>query len=148
MKIILAADHAGFALKEFLKKNLSESGYIVDDLSAEKLIDGDDYPDIMVKVGFAISENPEQKAIIIGGSGQGEAIVVNRFPGVRADVYYGGSLEIVKLSREHNDANILSLGARFMKDEEALEAVKLWLSTPFSEDERHIRRIEKIDQIA
>lgn len=80
---------------------------------------------------------------MFGGSGQGEAMVANREPGARAVVYYGGSLDIVTLGREHNNANILSLGARFVTREEAEEAVRLFLLIQFSDDERHVRRIAK-----
>lgn len=146
MKIIfLAADHAGFELKEEIKKFLFEENYKVEDRGAFELNPDDDYPDFIAPVAKAVSENPENaRGIILGGSGQGEAICANRFKNVRAAVFYGGPEEIIKLSREHNDANILSLGARFLKKEEALKAVKIWLQAPFSGDERHIRRIKKL----
>lgn len=145
--IHLATDHAGFAHKEKVKAFLLEKGYTVVDHGAEVLIEGDDYPDFIRKAARAVSENPDQKAIIFGGSGQGEAIVANRFSHVRTAVCYGGETakEIVTLSREHNDANVLSIGARFVDENELLELVELWLSTSFSNDERHIRRIAKID---
>jgi ribose 5-phosphate isomerase B len=88
------------------------------------------------------------KGIIFGGSGQGEAITANRFPGVRAAVYYGGSEEIIKLSREHNDANVLSIGARFVTNEEMFRVVDIWLETNFSKGERHVRRIKEIDTLS
>ncbi len=153
MKVYFATDHAGFELKEILLdyvRSLSialESGvqYDVEDVGAYKLDPQDDYPDFMHKVAEAVGKDNSSRAIILGGSGQGEAIVANRHSGVRAVVYNAPNLEIIKLSREHNDANVLSLGARFLTVEEAKKAVKLWLMTSFSNDERHIRRIEKID---
>ncbi len=148
MKIYLASDHAGFTLKESVHKVLKELEYEVVDLGAEKENPGDDYPEIIARAAIEVSKNPDQdKAIIFGGSGQGEAMVANKFPGVRAIVFYGGALDIITLSREHNDANILSLGARFVTEDEAKEVVGLWLSTAFSGDERHVRRIVQIKEI-
>ncbi|PIP87271.1 ribose-5-phosphate isomerase [Candidatus Campbellbacteria bacterium CG22_combo_CG10-13_8_21_14_all_36_13] len=146
MKIFIASDHAGFKLKESLIPLLLELDYEVVDKGAFSYDEMDDYPDFIRPVAEAVSQHPMHTlGIIIGGSGQGEAILANRFKNVRATVYYGGSEEVIKLSREHNDANILSLGSRFLTDDEAKRAVKLWLDTDFSEDERHIRRIQKID---
>lgn len=148
MKIYLASDHAGFTLKESVHKVLKELEYEVVDLGAEKENPGDDYPEIIARAAIEVSKNPDQdKAIIFGWSGQGEAMVANKFPGVRAIVFYGGALDIITLSREHNDANILSLGARFVTEDEAKEVVGLWLSTAFSGDERHVRRIVQIKEI-
>ena len=146
MKIHIGSDHAGYELKDVLIEHLVSRGIEVVDEGAFEYDEKDDYPDFVKKVAEEVASNPDTtKGIILGGSGQGEAIVANRFAGVRAAVYYGGPEEIVKLSREHNDANILSLGARFLTDEEAIRAVDLWLSTNFSGDERHVRRINKID---
>lgn len=145
MKVYLATDHAGFELKEKVKEYLVENGYQVEDMGAYQLDPSDDYPDFISKSAEAVSKDPDNsRGIIFGGSGQGEAIVANKFKNIRAIVFYGGNLEIIKLSREHNDANILSLGARFLQDEGALEAVRLWLKTQFPKGERHVRRIEKI----
>lgn len=146
MKIYLASDHAGFELKEALKKYLAGLGYEVEDKGAFSLNPEDDYPDFIRPVAEAVVADPDNRGIVLGGSGQGEAMVANRYTGVRAAVYYGGQREILKLSRAHNNANVLSLAARFISEQEAKEAVKLWLETPFSGNERHIRRIEKIDQ--
>ncbi len=147
MTIYFATDHAGFELKEALIPYVSDVlGYEVIDCGATTLDPEDDYPEFIKKASEVVSKNPhEVRAIILGGSGQGEAITANRFQYVRAVAYYGGPLEIIKLSREHNDANVLSLGARFMTIEEAKEAVSLWLATPFSGDSRHVRRITHID---
>lgn len=144
-KLFIATDHAGRTLKDFLVKELDARGYEIVDLTPKKVDPEDDYPEIMAQVAIQIAETEGQRGIILGGSGQGEAVAANRFPGVRAAVYYGGNEEIVKLSREHNDSNILSLGARFLSEKEALSAVVLWLTTPFSGEERHERRIAKLD---
>lgn len=147
-KIFLGSDHAGFELKEHIKKYLIKSGFNVEDKGAFEFDAQDDYPDFIVPVAKKVAENPENnKGIIFGASGQGEAIAANKIKGVRAALYYGSNLEIVKLSRTHNNANILSLGARFLTKEQAIEAVKLWLNTDFSNEERHIRRIKKIGNI-
>ncbi|MEK7612082.1 MAG: RpiB/LacA/LacB family sugar-phosphate isomerase [Patescibacteria group bacterium] len=147
MKIYLATDHAGFELKEKIKKILDDERYEVHDCGALSHEEGDDYPDFIKKAAEAVSRDPENaKAIIFGGTGQGEAIVANRFPHVRAIVFYGGLETILQLSREHNDANVLSLGARFLTPDGAERAIKLWLETPFSREDRHRRRIEKIEK--
>lgn len=144
--IHLATDHAGFEMKEFLKEALIELDYNVIDHGAYEYDEKDDYPDFISLAAFEISQNANDKAIIFGGSGQGEAMVANRFPNVRATVYYHFDPEIIKLSREHNDANIISIGARFLSNEEVLESVLFWLEIDFSEEERHDRRISKIEQ--
>ena len=148
-KIVLASDHAGFKHKESIKKYLIEKGYKVEDVGAFEYVEGDDYPEYMAKAAVKIATEPDEfaKAIIFGGSGQGEAMTANRFPGARAAVWYGGNADILKLSREHNDANILSIGARFVSEDEAKNAVSLWLETPFGGEEKHARRIEEMDSI-
>ncbi len=147
MKIFLGADHAGFELKEILKKYLRDDlGYEVSDEGAFVLTPDDDYPDFVRIVAKRVAGDPTgSRGIILGGSGQGEAIVANREKGVRAVVYYSNNLDIIKLSREHNDANVLSLGARFLTNDEAKKAVKLWLETKVDLEPRHARRIKKID---
>ena len=154
-KIHVGSDHAGFELKESLKHFLESEGYEVVDYGAVEFDPDDDYPDFILPVAIAVSSDPNARGIVIGGSGQGEAIVANRVPGVRAVVFNGqyepdDGREVpneIVIARQHNDANVLSLGARFLNYDEAREAVELWLETAFSEDERHIRRIEKIDKL-
>jgi len=148
VKVFFATDHAGYALKNELVRFVREELLlVVEDLGAHQLDKEDDYPDYIARAAKAVSEDPmNSRAIILGGSGQGEAIVANRYPGVRAVVYYGGSHDILTLSREHNDANVLSIGARFLSTDEARKAVKIWFSAAFSEDERHARRIRKIER--
>jgi ribose 5-phosphate isomerase B len=142
-RVVLAADHAGFALKQAVKQFLEEKGVPVEDVGASQLIEGDDYPPYMIAAAKRVGADRAGQtcAIVFGGSGNGEAMVCNRFAGVRAAVWYGGNSEIVKLSRTHNDANVLSIGARFVEREAVLRAVALWLETPFSGAERHQRRI-------
>ncbi|MEK7150591.1 MAG: RpiB/LacA/LacB family sugar-phosphate isomerase [Patescibacteria group bacterium] len=144
-RVYLAADHAGFGLKEEIKKLLSTHGFEVTDVGAIHLDKADDYPVYMRAAAEAVARDVGSFGIIFGGSGEGEAMVANRVKGVRAAEYYGGALDIIKLSREHNDANILSIGARFVSREGAERAVLLWLETKFSGDERHVRRIKEID---
>ncbi len=157
--ILIAADHAGFELKQELIPFLRDMGYEVKDFGAHEFNADDDYPDSMIPLAREISESGGVKqGIIIGGSGQGEAIVANRFRHVRAVVFNGQyrpehvepgqhiPLE-VKTAREHNDANVLSLGARFISVADAKEAVKTFLTIPFSENENHVRRLRKIDEI-
>jgi len=144
--IAIGSDHAGFELKNKLVGFLDGLGHEVTDKGAHELNEQDDYPDFIMPVAESVSTGEAEKGIILGGSGQGEAMAANRINGVRACVYYGGPKEILVLSREHNDANILSLGARFISEEEAKEALKLWLETAFSDAERHKRRIEKLDK--
>lgn len=144
MKIYIGSDHAGYELKEKLKEFLGWLGYTVEDKGAFHYDPEDDYPDYISPVAAAVAQDGGF-GIVIGGSGQGEAIDANKVEGVRAAEFYGGPIDIVKLAREHNDVNILSLGARFVGEAEAKEAVQLFLETPFSGDERHIRRINKLE---
>ena len=145
MNIHIATDHAGFALKETLLAYVrDELGHTVHDHGAYAYDEHDDYPPFMAAVAQEVAKDASARGIILGGSGQGEAMVANRTRGVRAAVYYGGPFDIVRLSREHNDANMLSIGAWFVKEKEALKAIKLWLETVFSGETRHQRRIDKI----
>lgn len=147
MTIYLGADHRGFKLKEKIKNWLSEWGYKYQDLGAFELNNLDDYPDFIFLVAEKVSQDPKNnKGIILGASGQGEAIAANKLKGVRAVVYYGGPEKIITLAREHNDSNILSLGASFLSEKTAKKAVKLWLETKFSGHLRHRRRINKIKE--
>ncbi len=133
-------------MKNALIKYVKEFSYEVEDCGAYEFNPEDDYPEFIKKAAQAVSGATDgSMAIVLGSSGQGEAMVANRFPNVRVAEYYGGNLEIIKLSREHNDANVLSLGARFLSMNEVKEAVKLWLETKFSGEERHKRRIEQIE---
>ena len=145
MKIHLATDHAGLELKEKVKLYLSDLNYEVIDHGAYEYDALDDYPDFIFPCANAVSNDPESKGIILGGSGQGEAMAANRVKGVRAAVFYNGPDEIIKLSRQHNNANILSLSTRFMSEEEMYKIIEVWLSTDF-ESGRHQRRIEKLDE--
>ena len=148
MKILFATDHAGFELKQKLVPFVQSLGYEVEDMGDLKLDPQDDYPKFVIPLALRISEKPDSYiGIILGGSGQGEAMVANRFPGVRATVYYVHNLEIIRVSKEDNDANILSLGARFLTEDQAKEAIQIWLHTSFSDEERHERRIQMMDNI-
>jgi ribose 5-phosphate isomerase B len=153
-KVYIGTDHAGFELKQELVPFIKKLGFEVFDMGAFKFEDGDDYPDFISPVAKAVALNPENNiGIILGGSGQGEAMVANRYPNVRATVFYGNpgifsKYQIVKLGKLHNDSNILSLGARFLKPNVAKKAVEIWLGTDFSNEARHVRRIKKIERIS
>lgn len=143
--IYLASDHAGFELKKEITRFLEQAKIDFIDLGPSEYNEPDDYPDFIIPAALKVAESPEEnRGIIMGGSGQGEAIAANKVRGVRAALYYGGPKEIITLSKNHNNANMLSLGARFMNKNEAVEAVKLWLATDFSGEARHERRIKKM----
>ena len=149
MKIYIGTDHAGFELKEELKIFLENLGCEVEDKGAFEFNESDDYPDFIFPVVKSVAEDIvndlDSRGIVIGGSGQGEAIVANKVKGIRAAVVYDEYS--AEMSREHNDANIISLGNRTLSIGKAKDLVKLWLETPFSNEERHKRRIEKIKAI-
>jgi ribose 5-phosphate isomerase B len=164
MKIYLATDHAGFELKEKIKAFLLAKNFTVQDCGALSFDKNDDYPDFIAKAARQVSENPENSmGIIFGGSGQAEMMVANKFKNVRCALFYttvvpvgatdvtgrksDNPYEMIRLTREHNNANMLSLGARLLTEEEAKKAVELFLTTVFPKDERHIRRIDKIKEI-
>ena len=143
MNILVSNDHAGVELKNAVKKFLEEKGYVVENLgdnSGESV----DYPDIIHPLAKEISENKDKKGIIMCGTGNGVSMVANKYEGVRAGLCW--SKEIAELIRKHNDANVLSLPARFISTKEALEIVQVFLETDFEDGGRHERRVEKIDK--
>ena len=145
MIIHLAAAQAGLHLKNSIKTYLLNKGFEVKDHGAHEYDPQDDYPDFIFPCAKAVAKDIDSRGIIFGGSGQGEAMAANRIKGIRAAVYYNGPQEIIKLSREHNNANILSLGARFMTEEDIHNVINIWLKEPFGGD-RHQRRIDKLDK--
>jgi ribose 5-phosphate isomerase B len=161
MKIALSTDHAGFEEVHKLQEFLTSQGHDCVNFGPSSLDMADDYPEFIFPAAQAVANNEFEAGIIWGGSGQGEAMVANRVKGVRCAVYYGPAtakrainaegqaakddLEILRLSREHNNANMLSLAARFLSQEDIEKAVSIWLETPFIGVERHVRRIQKID---
>lgn len=161
--VYFGSDHTGFELKKILKEFVVSLGYEAVDLGNVIYDKDDDYPDYIFPVAQKVAEDPDNnRGIIFGGSGQGEAMAANRVKGVRTALFYGPVIakqgvdvtgrvssdpyEIVRLSRLHNYSNILSLGVRFLSNEEAKQAVKIWLETEFINEERHLRRINKIDE--
>lgn len=141
MKIGIGADHAGYQYKEQIKRFLTERGEEVQDFGTDSE-EAVDYPPIMRQVAVAVAQGDCDRGIILGGSGNGEAIVANRVRGVRCALCW--SAETAKLAREHNDANMISMGQRLISLETALEIVRIWLETPFAGG-RHARRIQQID---
>lgn len=164
MKVYLATDHTGYTLKEKVKQILIEKNFVVEDCGAYAYDADDDYPDFIAKAAIAVGKDPvNSRGIIFGGSGQGEAIVANKIKNVRCALFYTPAIpvhainiegiqstdpfEMIKLTREHNNANMLSIGVRFVKDEDVFNIITMWLQTPDATAERHLRRIEKIKQI-
>lgn len=161
MKIALSTDHAGFASLQTLKEYLESIGHECVNYGPAEFDPTDDYPDYIRPAAVAVADGQCDVGIIFGGSGEGEAIAANRVPGVRCGVYYGpatpiGAIdaegseahdeyEILRLNRQHNNANMLSLAGRFLTQQEVHSAVQVWLDTPFSGEERHVRRIAKLD---
>ena len=142
-KIALAADHAGFEEKEKIKRTLDEIGVEYVDMGTDSC-DSVDYPDYAKKVADAVSKGEFEQGLLVCGSGTGMAIAANKVKGVRAAVAWNP--DIARLAREHNDANVLSLPARFMSDEDAGKVIKAWFDASF-EGGRHERRVEKITQL-
>ncbi len=165
MKIFIGADHAGFELKEKLKVHIEELGFELEDKGAHALDKDDDYPDFIIPTAQAVANANSLNVvgIIIGGSGQGEAMAANRIRGIRATVFYGPRLpvravdvtgrqstdpyEVVNLSRAHNAANMLAIGVRFVTDEEAKTAVEQWLKSNAEVKERYMRRINLVEEM-
>jgi ribose 5-phosphate isomerase B len=161
MKIAVTTDHGGYEALQQLKPYLESLGHEVVDFGPKSLDMDDDYPDLIFPAARAVAAGECDRGIIMGVSGNGEAIAANRVKGVRCALFYGpvtaksqagadpasgDPYEIVKLSREHNDANMLSLSGRFLTLDEMKQAVKIWLETPFSGAERHARRVRKLDE--
>lgn len=142
MRVAIGADHAGFTLKEHLKQTLQQLGHTVEDhgTNSDQPVD---YPPICISVGKAVVDGRAERGIVLGGSGQGEQIAANKVAGVRAALC--NDLYTARLSREHNDANVLSMGGRIVAFGLADEIVQLWLTTPFAGG-RHQRRIDQISQ--
>jgi ribose 5-phosphate isomerase B len=162
MNIALATDHAGFEQLKELQEFLEVLGHRCHNYGPTSYKVDDDYPDFISKAAQAVADGTCDKGIILGGSGQGEAMAANRIKGVRCALFYGPAVprkvvdaagrtshnpyEIIKLSREHNDSNMLSLAARFVSLPDMKHVIHMWLETPFSDDERHLRRIRKLDK--
>ena len=176
MHIYFAGDHAGFELKKELMECVEGIGHEVEDMGPLALNPGDDFPDFVVPLARKVAESTppqssplkrgggrevekgapfgekgapfsEVRGIVVAGSGQGEIIAMNRIRGARAALFCPCNLELIKASRAHNDSNIFALGARFCTVEEAKKGITVWLETPFSGEERHVRRLQKIEEL-
>ncbi len=144
--IYIGADHRGFKLKETLKAYLVNSGYTVHDLGNEHYDENDDYPDFAIKVAEKVNEDPSNnKGVLLCGSGIGVDIVANKFKNVRSSLAF--SPDQVYMAKNHDDTNVLSLPAAYLEDEEAKKIVSVWLQTPFSNEEGHKRRLDKIKKL-
>jgi|SRR3954466_13776588 ribose 5-phosphate isomerase B len=140
MRVHIGSDHAGYDLKNYLVENLTDDGYDVVDHGPAAYDAEDDYPVYCIPAAEGAVADPGSLGIVVGGSGNGEQIAANKVKGTRAALAYNE--DTARLAREHNDANVISIGARMHSETEALDLVRLFLSTPFSNDPRHLRRIE------
>ncbi len=144
--IFISSDHAGFELKNQLVEYLKSKGQEVEDCGPTTYDKNDDYPDFILPCAQKVASRADLYfGIVIGASGQGEAIAANKVKGIRAAVFYGYNFDLIKFARLHNNANVLSLGAKFVSVDDAKKAIDLWLSTAF-EGDRHLKRIEKISK--
>ena len=143
MRVHIATDHAAFELKEYLVRRLRADGVDVVDHGAATLDPDDDYPPFILACAEAVVAEPGSLGIVLGGSGNGEQIAANKVSGVRAAL--GASVDLARLAREHNDANVVALGGRMQPLEEGYAIVRAFLDTPFSQGERHVRRIAMIN---
>ena len=166
MKVLIGTDHAGFELKELLKSFIIELGHEVVDKGAFEFYKDDNYPEFIIPTAQAVADANDKNTvgIVIGGSGQGEAMAANRVRGIRATTFYGprppsravdvtgrqsaDEYEMINLSRSHNAANVLALGTRFISDEEAKTAVKLWLGSDAKTSDRYMKRIDQVEDMA
>jgi ribose 5-phosphate isomerase B len=163
MKIYFGADHGGYELKAVLKDYVQTLGHEAIDCGNTVFDNDDNYPDYILPAAEAVSKDLASRGVVIGGSGQGEAMAANRVPGIRATVYYGSvkaigavdatgrhsddPYEIIRLGRLHNNSNVLAFGARFVTPEDAKAALKLWLETDFGGQDRYARRINQIEEL-
>jgi ribose 5-phosphate isomerase B len=142
VRVYLGSDHAGFELKVFLVQHLASLGHDVVDVGPEVFDPDDDYPPFCIETARRVIADSGSLGVVIGGSGNGEQISANKVPGCRAALAW--STETARLAREHNDAQVVGIGARMHTPAEAAEIVEMFLTTPFSEGERHCRRIRQI----
>jgi ribose 5-phosphate isomerase B len=142
VRVYLGSDHAGFELKSVLANWLTSAGHEVTDFGPASYHDGDDYPPYVMRAAAAAAADPDGIGIVIGGSGNGEQIAANKIAGIRAALVW--SEETARLARLHNDANVLSLGARMHPAADAITFAQVFLGTPFSGEARHVRRLEMI----
>lgn len=142
MRVYLAADHAGFELKAFLIQHLGDAGHDTVDVGALAFDEQDDYPAFCIEAGRRVVADPGSLGVVIGGSGNGEQIAANKVAGVRAALAWND--DTARLAREHNDANVIAIGARMHEPDVAARMVDLFLDTPFSGADRHARRIAQL----
>lgn len=142
MRIHIGSDHAGLKLKAELVKHLSSKGHDVTDHGPHEYDALDDYPDFCIPAAEAVAKDPSSLGIVLGGSGNGEQIAANKVNGIRAALAW--SIETAKLAKEHNDANVVAVGGRMHEISFVKEIIDAFVNEPFSNDERHVRRIKKI----